>query len=125
MAITIYLSNDHRLTLDGLFAAIYGGSVQHPTATDEQGNALEGEWVNDATVAVTITDRDGAQVSGETWPLTLAYVTASNGRYQAVLDDGLSLSEKCPYFAAVTVDDTTNNLQAQIRLKLQAEVRDA
>ncbi|MBW1672139.1 MAG: hypothetical protein JRJ45_00585 [Deltaproteobacteria bacterium] len=38
-------------------------------------------YVNDATVTVTVYDSADAEVVGETWPLTLAYVTDSDGEY--------------------------------------------
>lgn len=48
-------------------------------------------FVNDATVAVTVS-KDGSNVSGETWPLSMAYISASDGDYRAVLTSLLDIA---------------------------------
>lgn len=42
-------------------------------------------YLNAATVTATLKDLDGNNTTGETWPLTMSYVAASNGRYRAKL----------------------------------------
>lgn len=71
----VYIGNDNLLTVDALT------------------NAATGAYVNNATVTATLKDADGTNVSGQTWPLSLAYVSGSNGKYQGVLEDGLDLTE--------------------------------
>jgi len=60
------------------------------------------EWINDATVTATITDSAGAEVVGETWPLTLNYESGSDGNYSAVLDDELSIADRDNLTAVLT-----------------------
>lgn len=75
MSLTLYVGpNDNLLTLVGL--------------QDEAASS----YLNAATVVVTVVDADGAEISGETWPLALAYVASSNGDYRATLTDTLSAS---------------------------------
>jgi hypothetical protein len=61
-------------------------------------------YINDATVTVTLLDSSGSEVAGETWPLTMGYVAASNGKYRATLADTLSLSPNKRYQAKVVAD---------------------
>lgn len=70
-----YLNNSHLVELDGLR------------------NAADDSYVNDATVAVSIKDAAGVNLSGETWPVVLAYVAASDGKYQANVASALSISK--------------------------------
>ena len=51
-------------------------------------------YVNNATVTVTLYDKDDAELSGETWPVSLAYIAASNGNYYAVLEDTIFTAEQ-------------------------------
>jgi hypothetical protein len=61
-------------------------------------------FVNDATVEATMTDMDGVEVVGQSWPLTLAYVAASDGDYQALLEDDRVLIEGQFYFCEMVAD---------------------
>ena len=81
----IYISNDNLLTLDALT------------------NTADSSFINDATVTVTLVDSTGTEVTGETWPLAMSYVSSSNGKYQATLTDSLSLS-KGTYTAQITAN---------------------
>ena len=67
-------------------------------------NSVTGEYVNNATVTVSLSDKSGALVSGSSWPLTLAYVTGSDGFYQASLPASLNLVNTRYYVASVTAD---------------------
>lgn len=67
-------------------------------------------YINDATVTVTIKDADGVEVTGETWPLTMDYVAASNGNYRAILVDGLALVGKRKYVAYISADGGTDRI---------------
>ncbi len=66
--------------------------------------ALPGVFLNAATVTVTLKDSAGAEVSGETWPLTLDYIAASDGNYSATLTDTLGVTLSGIYDAEITVD---------------------
>jgi len=86
MSETIYIDSDNLVTLDALY------------------DSAAAAYVNDATVTVTLTDRAGNEVSGETWPVTLSYVSGSDGKYRGTLTDSLSLSANKRYTAKVTAD---------------------
>lgn len=86
MSETIYIDSDNLLTLDALY--------------DNAGAS----YVNDATVTVTLLDMAGSEVSGETWPVSLSYVSGSDGKYRGTLTDTLSLSANKRYTAKVTAD---------------------
>ena len=62
---------------------------------------------NDSTVTVqTLIDiSDDSVIVGETWPLTLAYVAASNGIYRGNLVDTLVVSEHDNLEAEIRIDD--------------------
>jgi len=61
-----------------------------------------GEYINDATVTCTVTDSGGSAVTGQTWPLTLAYKTGSNGVYRGILLDTADLTPGSNYLAKIT-----------------------
>lgn len=86
MAQVIYNDNDNVIELAGVR------------------NGTTGDYLDAAAVAVTLTDSAGAEVSGETWPLSMAYVAGSNGRYRATLADTLSLTAGQRYTATITAD---------------------
>jgi len=67
-------------------------------------SAIEGEFIADATVRVTVKDADGAEVSGQTWPTDMAYVATSNGNYRGILKDTLDLTAGTLYVAHVDAD---------------------
>lgn len=83
---TVWIGNDNLLVLDGL--------------QDE----ASGDYLNGASVSAVLVDESGTQVQGQTWPLSLAYVTGSQGRYQGVLEDTLALQHGQRYIAQVTAD---------------------
>lgn len=66
-------------------------------------DAIDGSYLDTATVTVTLTDANGNPVVGESWPLELAYVEDSLGTYRATLRDTLVLAPNGRYLAAVTV----------------------
>jgi len=68
---------------------------------DELTNEATDEYVNDATVTMTLRDSDLEVVSGAQ-SLSLTYVAASNGRYHGALPDTLSLTAGSLYFLDVT-----------------------
>ena len=78
-------NNDHLITLTGL-----------QDSTDLS-------FVNDATVTATVKDINGVDVTGIVWPLTLAYVPASNGNYEVVLDKAIVIVPGIDYVTEITV----------------------
>lgn len=73
MSLTLYIGNDCEIELYGLADA-------------------RGSYQNDATVEVTLKTLSGVNVSGQSWPLTLAYVAGSDGVYRGVLQDTIDVS---------------------------------
>jgi len=67
-------------------------------------NGITGEYLDSATVTVTLKDEDGVEVAGASWPLTMSYVTGSDGKYRANLPDTLSLVRRARYTAHVSAD---------------------
>ena len=83
MAETVYVLNDNILEVDGLV------------------NAATSKYINDATVTVTLVNKDNEDVIGAV-NLTLDYV--SDGRYRTTLADTLLLTAQDFYTAKVTAD---------------------
>lgn len=81
---TIFINNDTLAKLTGL---------QNP---------VDSAFLNTATVSVTIKDLSGSEVDGVTWPITLAYVAASNGDYEGIIDKAVVLVEGNRYFLEFT-----------------------
>lgn len=54
-------------------------------------NSLTAEYINDATVEVTVLDSAGNEVAGETWPKAMPYVPDSAGIYRCTLSASLAL----------------------------------
>ena len=79
-------------------------------------------FLNSATVRVTLLDEDDAEVVGETWPLTMAYIAASNGVYRATLKDTLTVTVNKVYTARVTANGGAG-LQGQWDLPLVVKLR--
>lgn len=69
-------------------------------------NAVTEEYLNDATVTVTVVDaQTDAPIAGQAWPLTLPHAPGSNGDYRATLVDTLAVSPQQTLVAKVTVDN--------------------
>jgi hypothetical protein len=65
--------------------------------------AIEGNYVNNAVVSVTVKDDCGDLVSGQTWPATMVYVTGSDGDYRCILFNTVAFQAGKRYFAEITV----------------------
>jgi len=87
----VYVDNDNRLlvesvhTYDDMGAQVY---------LDETG-----------MVSVTLTDTDGEEIAGETWPLSLAYLPDSQGDFYGILRNELALTEGQTVYAELLVDN--------------------
>lgn len=85
VSLVAYLASDLTLEVDGLQ------------------NTVSSSYINDAVVTVTITVAStGAEVSGQSWPETLDYVAASNGKYRCTLQDTIAFANKTAYVAVIT-----------------------
>ena len=82
----VLIGNDNNVTLDGVK------------------NGATNTFLNSATVTMTLKDSADANVSGESWPVTMAYVASSDGIYRGTLRDTLSLTHGAPYTLEMTVD---------------------
>ena len=57
-------------------------------------NEATGQYLNAATVQVTVVDAStGTDIGGQTWPTSLPYVAGSNGDYRATLGAALAVTE--------------------------------
>lgn len=74
------------------------GNTMALELSDGQGdglrNRLTNAWVTDAVVTATLKTTGGAEVDGQSWPLTLAYVEGSKGVYRGTLLHSLSVVDK-------------------------------
>lgn len=66
---------------------------------------VSGDFINGlTTVTARVKNKDGSSVAGENWPITLEYVTDSDGDYQGNLDDALKLVNNRLYTVEISVD---------------------
>lgn len=95
--------------MSGNAIVLYVGNtnILEVTLTD----ALTDAAINSATVTVTLTDIAGNALAGDTWPKTLAYVSASEGLYRGYVASTVELSEGTHYLyeATATKDGMTAN----------------
>ena len=82
----IYDANSQLITVDGLT------------------NVVDGAYVNDAACTVEFLDAADQQLPGETWPVTLAYVLASDGKYQGMVSAAVSYTVGNPITAHIRAD---------------------
>lgn len=85
-------------------------------------NAQTAAYINDATVEATLVDRSDAEVSGQSWPLTLSYVAASDGTYRGVLEEDLVVVAGAPYTAKITA--TSGSLVGYWELPVSVRARE-
>jgi hypothetical protein len=71
---------------------------------------LQDEFINSATVTVTIKDSIGIELAGASWPLAMPYVTGSNGNYRAFLSSALPFISKHNYVAIIDASDGANRV---------------
>ena len=68
-------------------------------------NTVTGSNINNASAIITISlAATSASIAGESWPLTMAYVTASSGKYRATLKNTLSVTENKKYIGTLLID---------------------
>jgi hypothetical protein len=68
---------------------------------------LDGSFINDATVTVTIRDAAGVDLAGA-WPLAMTYVPASTGNYRALQSAALPFVAKASYVAIIDANGGSN-----------------
>lgn len=75
-------------------------------------------YIDDAVVEATLTDTDGNDVTGENWPVTLDYISNSNGEYSYILPATIEITENELYY--MTVVATSGDNVAQWRKQVRA-----
>lgn len=66
-------------------------------------NAATGAHINSATVTAILVDANsGAQIAGQAWPMTLAYVAGSNGDYRGTVNDDIVVTKGQQVIARIT-----------------------
>lgn len=63
--------------------------------------------ITDATISLVVIDRQGSQVTGETWPLPMVHQGA--GTYAATLEPEVNLEVGGTYWAEITATDPFDN----------------
>lgn len=85
-------------------------------------NEQDNTFQNTAAVTVTIQDENGVNVVGQTWPLTLPFVPASNGNYEERLPSTVTLlGAKC--YTAIIDADAGGGLIGHWEIPLKVVVR--
>jgi len=74
MSNVLYVGSDNLITVDALT------------------KKTDGSFVNNATVTGALYDSGNVQVTGVTWPITLAYVPTSNGKYQGTIGSAANIT---------------------------------
>jgi hypothetical protein len=101
----IFLANDNLLQLNGLK------------------DVATGDYMDSATVTVTLKDSNGSEVVGQTWPTTLIFVVGSTtGQYRCTLNDELVLTTGDAYTAEITADGGPG-LRGHWHLAVEARTR--
>lgn len=105
MARILYYLNDNLIEVDGLKDSTLSGYA-------------------DATADVKLTAikaAAGNTVTGVSFPITLAYVSASNGKFRGVVDKALALTPEAKYTAFI--DATYGTLDGHWEIPLTCKVR--
>lgn len=95
MANLLYVSEDNVITLDALT------------------NSTTGEYVNDATITMTLTTEAGVAVD-DALNLEVTYVSDSDGLYRGTLPNTLELSEGVRYYLILSGSSGASNLYRKI-----------
>ena len=85
-------------------------------------NEITEEFVDDATVTAVVKDRQGTEIGGQSWPLAMTYVTASEGNYLGVIDAALDVEPSDRVIAEITIA-VTGGLEAFFKLPLIVKER--
>lgn len=103
MAEVIFFLNDNVIQLTGLKDEVTGNDI------------------DDATVTVTLLDSTGAEVTGDSWPLSMAPFGAG-GIYRATLIDTLGVTLLDNYVAVIDVSKT--GIKAKWSIPAQVTLRE-
>lgn len=68
-------------------------------------NVATDAYINDADVTLTLYDAATMEeITGQTWPLALTYVTGSDGDYRGTINDDIGVAEFQALKAEVIID---------------------
>jgi len=85
-------------------------------------DAIQDTFINDAAVTVSIRQLNGKPVAGSSWPLTVDYVTGSDGDYRVVLTHSLNLIDNKHYKAIIGVNAGSERI-GRWEFPFKAEIR--
>ncbi len=74
-------------------------------------NQLNKQYINDATVTVTLMDEDGVELTGISQPLTMSYIADSDGSYQTTVSDSHEAEVGTTGTAVISVVSGSLNLE--------------
>lgn len=84
-------------------------------------NEITQAFINGATVEVTIRDATGAAVAGQTWPVTMSYVAASDGDYRAIISEDVEFTKQ--NYTAYIDSDGGPGLVGHWEFKFKPQIR--
>lgn len=67
-------------------------------------NEVTGEYLNSATVTCTLLTSAGVEVTGQSWPLAMAYVSSSDGVYRATVPKTVAITANGRYKMQIDVN---------------------
>ena len=67
-------------------------------------DVIDDSFLNSATVTATLVDKDDIEVAGQVWPLTLDYVSASEGIYRGTIEEDIVVNVNDVYTAQISAD---------------------
>lgn len=62
---------------------------------------VTGELIDDAALTLTVLDKDGEEVAGQTWPWTMPPVVGQAGTYRGIIKDTVALVAGQTYTAVI------------------------
>jgi len=62
---------------------------------------VTGDFINDATVTMTLKDANGEELAGQDWPWSMAYLADSDGTYRGIIKDTVEMQDGVEYFAHI------------------------
>jgi len=81
----------------------------------------EGTYYDNADLELTLETLDGSEVSGQTWPVSMSYVSGTDATYKATIQDTVDISEGQAYIAHIV--GSAGGLDIDIRLRAIAVYR--
>jgi len=85
-------------------------------------HSVTNEYINDAIVTVTLF-KDSVEVTGETWPLSMAYVAGTRAVYRAIIIGSIDLvdGERVDIVVSALGDGLTAEFNCNVKVKKRCE----